>query len=316
MTFYIDDDLVSANLSIRDAFECVDRGFRSLAQGDAINAIRRRSGVGGVVLNVMWALAPDDAVMGVKSYPVVRSGTTQGAVLILLLYSMESGELLAMIKADRLGQLRTGAATGVATAALARPDSEVLSVYGTGFQAGAQIAALIESMPNLKALNVVGRNPGRRDSFIRSLRETVSLEINAADPEGAARAADVIVTATGASDPVLLGEWVKPGTHINAVGSNLASKREVDRGTLERAAVIVVDDRDVAAVDCGDLILNHWDPTTVGTIGDVLIGRSPGRTASEDVTVFQSQGIALQDVVCAAAILRQITRSGGAPRIY
>lgn len=316
MTLYIDDELVSAHLSVREAFECVDRGFRSLAQGDAVNAIRRRSGVGDVVLNVMWALAPDDGVMGVKSYPVVRSGTTQGAVLILLLYSMESGDLLAMFKADRLGQLRTGAATAVATAALARPDSEVLSVYGTGFQAGAQVAALVEAIPSLKALNVVGRNPDRRDSFIRSLRETVPLEITAADPEGAARTADVIVTATGASDPVLHGDWVKPGTHINAVGSNLASKREVDRGTLERASLIVVDDRDVAAADCGDLILNRWDQAAVGTIGDVLVGRSPGRMAAEDVTIFQSQGIALQDVVCAAAILRRVARSGDAPSIH
>lgn len=315
MTLYIDDDLVSASLSAREAFACVDRAFRSLAEGSGVNAIRRRSKAGDAVLNVMWALAPDEGVMGVKSYPVVRAGLTQGAVLTLLVYSMESGELLAVVKADRLGQLRTGAATAVATVALARPDSEVLSIYGTGFQAETQVMALVEAFPGLRSLRVVGRSAVRRDSFIERLRDTLSLEIVTDSPENAARSADVIVTATGSSEPVIHGSWIRSGTHVNAVGSNLDTKREVDRGLLERAAIIVVDDREVAAVDCGDLIVNGWDQASVGTIGDVLVGRIPGRLRPEDVTVFLSQGIALQDVVCAATILSKLADSGLGSRI-
>lgn len=316
MTLYIDDDLVSASLSAPEAFACVDRAFRSLAKGSGVNAIRRRSKSGDAVLNVMWALAPDEGIMGVKSYPVVRAGVTQGAVLTLLVYSMESGELLAVVKADRLGQLRTGAATAVATVALARQDSEVLSIYGTGFQAETQVMALADAFPGLRSLRVVGRSAVRRDSFIERLRGTLSLEIVADSPQSAARAADVIVTATGSSDPVIHGSWIRPGTHVNAIGSNLDTKREVDRGLLERAALIVVDDREVAAVDCGDLIVNGWDQASVGTIGDVLVGSISGRLSRDDVTVFLSQGIALQDVVCGAAILSKLVDSGLGSRVF
>lgn len=316
MTIYVDDELVSETLSIKEAFACVDRAFRSLADGTAVNAIRRRSAAGDVVLNVMWALAPDQQVMGVKAYPVVRSGTTQGTILTLLIYSMITGELVAVMKADRLGQLRTAAATAVATSALARPDSQVLSIYGTGFQAEAQVLALADALPGLRSLRVVGRSAVRRDAFVERMRRVLALDVAADTPENAARAADVIVTATGSVDPVVFGAWITPGTHVNAVGSNHPAKREVDRELLDKASVIVVDDKEVAAVDCGDLIVNQWDQTTVGTIGEVLLGRTPGRTSPDAITVFQSQGIALQDVVCAASILSRVADQGLASRIF
>lgn len=310
MTFYLDDDSVSSQLSTRDAFDCVDRAFRLLADGAAMNAVRRRSQAGDAVLNVMWALAPTEGVMGVKAYPVVRAGTTQGTVLTLLVYSTETGELLAVMKADRLGQLRTGAATAVATMALARRDAEILSVYGTGFQAETQIKALVDVLPQLRSIRIVGRSAERRDAFITRMRNELDVEIREDSPENAARAADVIVTATGSTDPVIQGAWIQLGTHINAVGSNVATKREVDRELLEKAAVILVDDRDVAAMDCGDLIANGWDQSTVGTVGDVLVGRTRGRRSPDDVTLFESQGIALQDVVCAALVISRATEQG------
>ncbi|MDO8562378.1 MAG: ornithine cyclodeaminase family protein [Candidatus Limnocylindria bacterium] len=310
MTFYLDDETVSSLLSTRDAFVCVDRAFRLLADGAAVNAVRRRSQAGDAVLNVMWALAPTEGVMGVKAYPVVRAGTTHGTVLTLLVYSVETGELLAVMKADRLGQLRTGAATAVATMALARRDAEVLSVYGTGFQAETQIRALVDVLPRLRSIHVVGRSAERRDAFIARMRNELDLDIREDGPESAARAADVIVTATDAADPVIRGAWIRPGTHVNAVGSNVATKREVDRALLEKAALILVDDRDVAAVDCGDLIANGWDQSTVGTVGDVLVGRTGGRESPDDVTLFESQGIALQDVVCAALVISRATEQG------
>ena len=308
MTIYLDDEAVAARLGTQDAFECVEKAFRLLADGQAVNAVRRRSQAGAAVLNVMWALAPTEGVMGVKSYPIVKTGGTQGAVLTLLVYSIETGELLSVMKADRLGQIRTGAASAVATSAMARADAEVLAVYGTGYQAETQVRALVDVLPRLSSIRIVGRNAEHRDAFIARMRSEFDLELRASDPEEAARAADVIVTATGSADPVVQGSWIRPGTHVNAVGSNAPAKREVDRELLDRAALIVVDDRDAAEMECGDLIVNGWDMTAVDTIGDLLTGRVGGRRSADDITLFESQGIALQDVVCAGLV---ISRSRG-----
>jgi ornithine cyclodeaminase/alanine dehydrogenase len=315
VTVYLDDEFVGTHLSTAEAFDCVERSFRLLADGSATNAIRRRSQSGTAVLNVMWALAPTEGTMGVKSYPVVRTDVTQGTVLTLLLYSMETGELLAVMKADRLGQIRTGAATAVATVAMARPESEVLAIFGTGYQAETQVRALAAAMPNIRSVRVVGRSAARRDSFIQRMSTELRLEFAPAEPEAAASAADVIVTATGSADPVLCGAWLRPGVHVNAVGSNVLTKREVDREVLERAALILVDDRDVAQADCGDLVANGWDVHSVGTVGELLTGRTPGRSSDDDITVFESQGLALQDVVCAALLMSRAREQGLGLRI-
>lgn len=315
MPLYLDDDVVASQLSSQDAYACVERAFRLIADGSATNAVRQRSQSGTAVMNVMWALAPTEGVMGVKAYPVVRRDVSQGSVLTLLLYAIDTGELLSVINADRLSQIRTGAATAVATKAMARSDAEVLSVYGTGLQAETQIKALVSALPHLRSVHVVGRNVERRDEFIARIREELNVDVREDEPESAARVADVIVTATGSADPVIRGSWLKAGTHVNAVGSNMAIKREVDRAVLEKATLILVDDRDVAQTECGDLIANGWDPASVGTIGELLAGNIPGRTSPEDITVFESQGLALQDVVCAAFIVRRATEKGLGLRI-
>jgi alanine dehydrogenase len=310
VVLYIDDDIVASQLSQQDAFECVDKAFRLLAEGEATNGARRRSQSGSAILNVMWALAPTECVMGVKAYPVVGSAVVRGNVLTLLMYSMTTGELLAVVKADQLGQLRTAAATAVATKAMARSDSEILSIYGTGFQAEAQIKALLPVMPQLRAIRVVGRSQERRDAFISRIRSATDVDVRSAEPEAAARLADIIVTATGTTEPVLEGSWVLPGTHINAVGSNTSTKREVDRTLLEKATSILVDDREVASIDCGDLLANGWDPAHLDTIGDLLLGRTSGRSDPEEITLFESQGTAIQDVVCAARVLSRVDERG------
>jgi ornithine cyclodeaminase/alanine dehydrogenase len=300
---YLDDEAVSAHLSTADAIECVERAFRLLARGEAVNAPRRRSRSGDAVLNVMWALAPSEGVMGVKAYPVVRAGVTQGAVLTLLVYAIDTGELVAMLKADRLGQIRTGAATAVASRAMARPESETLALFGAGFQAETQLRSLALVLPGLRSVRVVSRSAGRRDAFVARMRDELGVDVRAGDAEEAVREADVIVTATGAAEPLFDGEWVKPGTHVNAVGSNASEKREVDAALLNRSAVVVTDDREVAQLDCGDLLRNGWDPAAVPTLGELLLGVTPGRRDADEITLFESQGLAIQDVVCAAHVL-------------
>src|ERR671933_874189 len=205
MTLYLSDRDVTSLLSMADAIKCVDQAFRLLSDGSAVNAVRRRTACEGVVVNVMWALAPSAGVLGVKEYPVVRRDVSQGAVLVLLLHDFGTGELLAVIQADRLGQLRTGAASAVATRALARQDAQVLALYGTGFQAETQVLAVGEVLPHLHTVFVVGRDGDKRARFMERLRGQTALNLVASDPDEAAAKADVIVTATGASAPVLHG---------------------------------------------------------------------------------------------------------------
>ena len=310
MTLYLSDRDVTSLLSMPDAIECVDQAFRWLSDGSAVNAVRRRSACEGVVLNVMWALAPSAGVLGVKEYPVVRRDVSQGAVLMLLLHAFDTGELLAVIQADRLGQLRTGAASAVATRTLARPDAQALALYGTGFQAETQVLALGEVLPGLRTVLVVGRDQEKRARFTERLRGQTGLDLVPCEPREAAANADVIVTATGASAPVLHGAWLRAGTHINAVGSNVPDHREVDRDLLTRAARIVVDDRTVAAEESGDLIANQWDQSTVVSLGDVLTGRAATRSDRDEITLFESQGLALQDVVCGALVYQRAVARG------
>jgi ornithine cyclodeaminase/alanine dehydrogenase len=310
MTLYLNDEDVQALLPVDDAFECVSKAFHLLSEGQATNVPRQRTGAGSSVLNVMWALAPSEGTMGVKSYPIVRTDVTQGTVLTLVVYSFSSGELLGIVKADRLGQLRTGAASAVATKSLARPDSKIMAIYGTGFQAETQVSALTRVLPELQTVLVVGRNRQRRDAFIHRLRNTINVDVQASEPEPAARSADVISTATGSAEPVIFGRWLKPGTHVNAVGSNNSTKREIDRSVLERAALIVADDCAVALIDGGDFIANDWDQGGVISMGEVLTSRTPARRYQDDITLFESHGLALQDVVCASLVLRRAQERG------
>lgn len=218
------------------AVEAVEDAFGLLGRGEAVNCPRRRGSVQGAVLNVMWALAPTLGAMGVKSYPIVRADVTQGSSFTFLLYGLPGGQLDAIIEAGALGQRRTGAASAVATKCLARTDSEVLAVFGAGWQAESQVEAVARVLPHLRRVLVVGRSPCRRDRFIADMRRRTGLSFEAAEPQAAVRNADMLITATGSSEPVFDGTQLAPGTHINAVGSNVAQKRELDAETLRRGS--------------------------------------------------------------------------------
>ncbi|MFC4298405.1 MAG: ornithine cyclodeaminase family protein [Castellaniella sp.] len=315
MALYLNDEAVADLLPMAQAVDCVDAAFQSLARGEAANAVRVRMAVAPAVMNVMWACAPSVGVMGVKSY-VTGGGTTQGTTLTLTLYSMATGEMLALVEANRLGQIRTGAATAVATRAMAKPHPVVLSVYGTGFQAEYQVRALLGAQPTMAEVRVVGRDPGRRDAFIERLsREFPGARFLPADAKTAAACADVIVTATQSAEPLFDAAWLQPGVHINAIGSNDPRKREIGRDVLERAGLILADDLEVARKESGDLLANQWDMARVGSLGDLLIGKRPGRARDDEITVFESQGLAVQDVVCGAAIVARAHEKGSGIRL-
>ncbi|MBK1787562.1 ornithine cyclodeaminase family protein [Prauserella cavernicola] len=308
----LDDQHVDGLLPPSAALADVRTAFGLLAAGEATDEPRRRSAAGTVTLNVMSAIAPTLDAALVKSYPVVRAGTNRGSVITVLVYSCASGELRGLLRADLLGRRRTAAASALATSVLARPESGTVCLLGTGFQAPAQVSALTEVLPQLRTVLVVGRDADRAASTANILRAAhPGLDVESGtSPEHAVPRADVVVTATGSAEPLFDGRLLRPGTHVNAVGSNHAARRELDRATFQRAAHVSVDSAAVARLECGDLLANGLDPAEASEFADVLAGRAAGRTDGDEITVFESHGLAIQDLVCAVRVLGAAAEAG------
>lgn len=308
----LDDPIVGRLLPPPTATNCVDRAFDLLATEAAHDQPRQRSTLGTTTLNVMSAIAPTLDAVAVKSYPVVRADTNRASVVTVVVYSYATGQLRGLVQGDLLGQRRTAAATAIATRAMARQDSATACLFGTGYQGPAQITSLVEVLPQLQTVLVVGRSEQRASATASELRARhphVRVEPGTS-PADAVPRADVLITATTAIEPVFDGELIRPGTHINAVGSNHPEHRELDGATLRRAAHVVVDARAVAFRESGDLLTNGIDPQTVTEFASVHAGRVGGRADRDDITVFESHGLATQDLVCAIHVLDASAEAG------
>jgi ornithine cyclodeaminase/alanine dehydrogenase len=246
---------------------------------------------------------PEARVMGLKAYATVRGS----AKFVVLLFSAETASLLAVIEADRLGQMRTGAASGVATRHLARPDADRVGCYGTGWQARSQLEAVC-AVRKVREVRVYGRDPERRARFAEEMAAGLGVSVTAVErPEAAARDASILVTITSSKTPVLEGRWIAPGTHVNAAGSNALQRAEVDVEAVRRAGLIVTDSIEQARLECGDLVapleqgVIRWED--VRELGEIVAGKRPGRRSPEEITLFESQGVAMEDVAVAARLV-------------
>jgi ornithine cyclodeaminase/alanine dehydrogenase-like protein (mu-crystallin family) len=309
MALLLREDDVRQLLTMDEALPVIEDAFASVASGDAVNVPRVRGTLPEVTLNVLAAVSRRLDAAVVKSYPVIRSDVTVGSSLTILLYRISTGALDAIVEASVLGQIRTGAASGVAAKYMARPDSRVMTLFGAGFQAQSQVDALVRALPNLERINLVSRSPERARQFCSDLK--VELEVvHAKDVEQAVAAADVITTATGTRQPLFDGAWLRPGVHVNAVGSNYAEKRELDAVAVRRASRIVVDDIAVAKMESGDLIGVDVDWSSIRPLSDVVAGRAPGRASRDEITLFESQGLGLEDLAVACHVVRRARESG------
>ncbi len=309
MRYFTEQDVMRL-LDMPAAIAAVERSLLSCAAGDAESIPRRRARTRRGVFHLMGGALRDSGVHGVKAYTSLPDGTC----FFCMLFG-EDGDILALIEADHLGRLRTGAASGVATRVLAREDASVLLVVGCGTQARTQVQAVACVRP-LEEVLVFSRTPERRDSFASVLREEDGLPARAAsDLEEACRRAGIITTITTSRQPVIREEWVADGAHINACGSNHLSRVEIDPRIFARAARVCVDHREQAVSECGELSA----ALSYGLIGrdalvelqEVLAGRASGRTGPKDVTLFESQGIGVWDVALAGELLRRA--EGGTP---
>ncbi len=310
MALWLREAEVGALLPIADVMAAVEQGFRFLGDGNATNQARSRSITPGGALNVMHAAVPPLGVAGLKSYAVTR----EGARFLAILYSLQDGEALLIVEADHLGQIRTGAASGVATKYLARANAGALGVLGAGWQARSQVAAIARARP-VALVKVFSRSEARREGFAGEMVEQLGTEVVAVgSAEEAVADVDIVVTITSTREPVLRGEWLRPGMHVNAAGSNAAARQEIDAEAVRRSQLIVVDALDQAKIECGDLIAPAragepvWE--RVVELGAIVAGKIPGRTRDDQITLFESQGIAMEDVVTMELLYRRAKASG------
>ena len=221
------------------------------------------------------------------------------------MFDATSGELVSLMEADRLGQIRTGAASGVATRYLARENASRIGIYGTGWQARSQLEAIVV-VRSIESVVAYGRNQERREKFCEEMSETLGIPVTPCDSPVAVAAeadADIIVTVTNSREPVLKGEWLRPGQHVNAAGSNNLRRLEIDADAVTRSSFIACDCLEQAKIECGDLAAVvesggiAWDD--VHELADVVAGNTTGRQSDDDITLFESQGLAIEDVAAA-----------------
>jgi ornithine cyclodeaminase/alanine dehydrogenase-like protein (mu-crystallin family) len=307
---HLTEDEVRGLLTMDTAIEAVETGFRKMALEEAFTVPRARCQTDHVMLHVLPAAAKTLGYIGLKAYTTSKSGTR----FHVTLYDGRTGEMVSVMQADYLGQMRTGAASGVATKHLSRKDSATLGVFGSGKQARTQLLA-VSKVRKLSRAVVYSRSEEKRVAFAREMTEASGVEvIPAARPEDAARGLDIICTATTAREPVLLGAWLSPGQHLNIAGSNFLAKTEIDVEVVKRANLVVIDSKDQGRLEAGDLVaaldrhVLEW--MDVAELGRVVAMRTPGRQSPEDITLFKSLGIGLEDVAVAAKVYQKAKDAG------
>lgn len=291
-------------LPMDEALTAVEAAFKEHGSGTAVNLSRERAQAGSTNLTMMVAAIGGLGVSGFKSLGYV------------LLHSTAERKLLAVMEARVLGQIRTGAASGVATKFMAREDASTVGIIGTGFQAETQLEAICAVRP-IKTVHAFSRTKERREAYAEKMSAALNVDVTPVDSGQAAVAGKDIAVAIASPrtlDPVLLGEWVAPGTHLVAAGANSLTRRELDDAAVAGAAAIAVDSMDQAKLECADLTIPiskgmlAWG--RVAQLGQIVTGQIAGRTSADQTTLYESQGIALEDVAVAAHIYDRAVKEG------
>jgi alanine dehydrogenase len=303
VTVLLSESDVKSILTMPLALEAVEDSFNRLADGTAQVHSRARLHVPGKsYLHYMAAADATSGYMGLKIYTSAKEGLR----FLILLFSAESGDLLAQIEADYVGQMRTGAASGLATRLLARADAKTVGIIGTGLQARTQLEA-ISLARKIESVRAFSRDVGRREKFAADLTAKLGIPVIAvSSSEQAVREMDIVVTSTTSTNPVVEGRWLKLGTHLNAIGANFPQKHELDAEAIRRCDVIVADSRAQSKIESGDLIQMYGDDqrrwTNVVEFAEIVSAKTPGRTNDNQITLFKSNGIATEDIVVAGRV--------------
>jgi alanine dehydrogenase len=304
MPLYLSEDDVAALVTPAHAVEAIEACFLRMAAGEVEIAPRRRLRLPEGALADMAASDTGLGLAGGKLYAATPDGTT----FLVCLFDSSTSELVAVIEADRLGQLRTGAASGVAARHLARSSATSLGVIGCGHQAETQVACVRAALPALERVVAYCRTPERLEAFCAQVGAEAGESHR--DPAGQ----DVVVTITSSRDPVLRGEWLAPGAFVAAAGANVVTKRELDNAVLERASFVCCDLIAQARLESGDLVepveAGVLDWLEVHELHEVVSGAIAGRQSDADIVVFKSNGLAAWDVALGAEAVRLAREQG------
>jgi ornithine cyclodeaminase/alanine dehydrogenase-like protein (mu-crystallin family) len=296
-------------LTPADALAAIEACFERQARGAIRNRPRTRTRAGEGALAVMSAVDEELGLAGLKSYTALPAGTP----FVVLLFDLAKAELAAVIEADRMGQLRTGAASGVAAKHLAKEDARTLGVIGCGWQAESQVACIREALPGIEQVVAYCRN----EKSLLAFCDKVGAEPGESHRDPAQQ--DVVVTVTTSDDPVLRGEWIQPGALVCAVGANRPKARELDNVVLERAVLVCCDSIEQAKLESGDLIepvdRGVLDWLEVHELHEVVSGELPGRSSPDDIVLFKSNGLAAWDVAIGARAIELANRKKVGKRV-
>lgn len=310
MALLLKEKDVEQLLTMPLAIDLVERVHKEYSAGNAIDVPRERTRLPKAALHILQGAVPSAGVFGYKAYTSSREGVR----FIVYSFSAERGNLDAIVEANFLGMTRTGAAGGVAARWLARSDAKVAGVFGSGWQARGQIEALA-AVRKLERVKVFSRKTDKLAAFCARMRDRLGLDIvPASSAEETVKGSDIVVTITTAATPVFNGEWIEPGQHINAAGSNSLLRREIDEATVRRCSPIVVDSRPSAIKEAGDLLpafeKGRLHAGQLAELGEVINGTRAGRCTPEQVSLFESQGMAIQDLIIAAELARMARAKG------
>jgi len=302
MSLFLNESDVAQLLTMPLAIEAVELAHRELSLANAVDVPRQRTRMPQTALHILQGALPGLDAIGYKAYTSNRSGIR----FLVHVFSISSGALRVVLEADLLGMIRTGAASGVATRWLARPDAEILGVFGAGWQAEGNIEAIAAVRP-LRRVKVFARKADKLAVFCKKMSERLNIEVvPAASPEETVRGSDIISTITTSPTPLFEAAWLSPGTHINAAGSNSVIRCEVGEDVLKICRPIVVDSVDTAVKEAGDLLplleKGRLSERQMVELGDIIIGQHPGRQTAEEITIFESQGMAIQDISVAVKL--------------
>jgi ornithine cyclodeaminase len=312
-------------LPMTECIEVMEGALAALARGEVHNPLRtviRPPDAKGLMGLMPAYRAGEEAVYGLKAVCVFPTNADRGIDLhqgAVLLFSAETGELQAVMNGSAITAIRTAAVSAVATRLLAREDARELALVGAGNQAKVHLEALAE-VRKFQRVRVASRRPKRAREFADSMRAHFPFAIEPVSrAEEAVREADVITTVTTSREPVIKREWVSDGSHINAVGSSIPTTRELDTATMAEAALFV-DRRESTVNESGDYLFaakdGAIDPDHIrGEIGELLIGIKNGRSSPEEITVFDSLGLAVEDLAAAQHAYRRAIETGTGTRI-
>jgi ornithine cyclodeaminase/alanine dehydrogenase-like protein (mu-crystallin family) len=292
---YLTEADVIEMLDMNLALEALDDAFRARSAGEVRNEPRHRLSAGNGSMNFMAATWPERGWAGHKSYV---SGDFR-----VMLYGTNGEGLLAVIGAGRMGQVRTGAASGIGTKYMARENSSSVGIIGSGYQAETQLEAVC-AVRDIKDVKVFSRTAEKRERFASTMSERLGVNVTAVDSkESAAEGMDILVAVTSSVEPVITGDMIEPGMHINAAGNNSWMKRELDTAAIVKADLVACDDIDQTKIECGELMraveVGHFAWESLVRLDRIVAGLRTARYSDNDVTLFESQGVAFEDIaVC------------------